>query len=186
MASQIITLVAVLLGAASTYVASQITERAKYRRDLDQRWTQRKLDAYVAYLSDIKRMRAIARRMLRAGALDDPTLPAALPREEGLPLLAEAEARRSVSAEVVLLVASEEVIEALRTLNQAIWKIEWFARELIDVENTEAWHQATLEYNRAINTFQERVRKDLDVPGRYVPRARLLPQESIPRLTTDD
>jgi hypothetical protein len=131
-------------------------------------------------------MRAIARRMLGGGTLDDPTLPTALSREEGLPLLAEAEARRSVSAEVVLILASEEVIDALRTLNRAVWKIEWFARELIAVEDTEAWNQAIVEYNRAINAFQEHVRQDLGVPGRYLPRARMLPQESIPRLTAED
>jgi hypothetical protein len=169
---QLITLLAVLLGAASSYLAVSATERTRYRRDLDQRWAERKLDAYMAYLTDIKQMRIIARRMLRDTVLD-PNLPVSLEKEEGLPLLAEAEAHRSISAELVLLVGSEEVIKALHVLNKAVWKIEWFARGLIDNTDADAWKQATSEYATAINSFQECARRDVRVPGSYIPRGTL-------------
>lgn len=169
MITQLITLLAVLLGAAASYLAASTTERARYRRDQDQRWNERKLDACVTYLSDIKQMRAIARRIVGDTGLD-PNLPIALTKDEGLPLLAEAEARRSVSAELVLLLGSEEVINALRTLNGAVWKLEWYARGLIDNGDTDTWRQASGEYAVAINRFQECVRRDVGVPGVYVPR----------------
>src|ERR1700749_4290617 len=98
MVTQLITLLAVLLGGASSFLATAAMERTRYRRDLDGRWTERKLDAYVNYITDIKEMRGIARRMLRDTGFDR-NLPISLTREEGLPLLAEAEARRSISAE---------------------------------------------------------------------------------------
>jgi hypothetical protein len=172
MVTQLITLLAVLLGAASSYLVGSASERVRYRRDLDQRWTERKLDAYVAYLSDIKEMRAIARRILRDSGLD-PNLPIPLTKEEGLPLLAEAEAHRSVSAELVLLVGSEEIVNALHALNQAVWKIEWFARGLIDNSDADAWRQASSEFAAAINSFQECARRDVRAPGSYVPRGTL-------------
>jgi hypothetical protein len=168
MITQLITLLGVLLGAASSYLAGSARERVHYRRDLDQRWTERKLDAYVTYLSDIKQMRGIARRIVGDTGLD-PNLPIALTKDEGLPLLAEAEAHRSISAELVVLVSSEEVINALRALNQAVWKIEWFARGLIDNLDTEAWSQASSEYEIAISRFRECVRGDVRVPDSYVP-----------------
>jgi|SRR5580704_2048248 hypothetical protein len=172
MVTQLITLLAVLVGAASSYLASSAMERTRYRRDLSERWTERKLDAYITYLSDVKEMRVIARRILHDTGLD-PNLPIPLTREEGLPLLAEAEAHRSVSAERVLLVGNEEVISALRALNQAVWKIEWFARGLIDNADADAWRQASSEYASAINSFQECARRDVHVPGSYVPRGTL-------------
>jgi hypothetical protein len=172
MVTQLITLLSVLLGGASSYLAGSARERVHYRRNLDQRWTERKLDAYATYLSDIKKMRVIARRIVRDTVLD-PNLPESLERDEGLPLLAEAEANRSVSAEIVLLVGSEEVINSLRVLNQAVWRIEWFARGLIDNADTDAWNQAASEYFVAINSFQECVRRDVRVPGSYPPRRRV-------------
>jgi hypothetical protein len=144
-------------------------ERTRYKRDLSERWIERKLDAYMGYLSDVKEMRVIARRMLRDTGLD-PALPISLSREEGLLLLAEAEAHRSVSAERVQLIGSEEIITALHALNKTVWRIEWFARGLIDNTDTDAWKQASSEYAIAINNFQELARSDLRVPGSYVPR----------------
>ena len=169
MVTQLITVLGVLLGAASSYVATSAMERTRYRRDLDGRWTERKLGAYITYINDVKEMRAIARRMLRDTGIDV-NLPIALTKEEGLSLMAEVEARRSISAERVLLVGSEEVINALRALNQAVWRIEWFARGLIENVNADTWGQASNEYRTAIDSFQECARRDLHVPGSYVPR----------------
>jgi hypothetical protein len=169
MAAQLFTLLGVLLGAGLSYLAGWARERAKYRRDLSQRWEERKLDAYVAYISDVKQMRAIARR-IAGDSIPDPGLPIALSREVGLPLLGEAEARRSVSAEVVALVGGADVISALRTLNQAVWRLEWFARGKLEDDGT-AWQAAEAAYSGAINTFQECARRDLNVPGLYLRRA---------------
>jgi len=161
MGVQLITLLGVLLGAASSYLATFAMDRARYRRDLEDRWTERRMDAYISYLNDVKEMRGITRRILRDTGLVDTNLPIALPKEEGLPLLAAAEARRSIFSERVSLVGSEDIINALRALNQAIWRIEWFARGLIDNADIGAWRQASDEYHAAINSFQEFAYRDL-------------------------
>jgi hypothetical protein len=145
-------------------------DRTRYRRDLDDRWTERRMDAYASYLNDVKEMRAIARRMLHDTGFVDAHLPIPLAKEKGLPLLAEAESHRSVSSERVLLVAGKEVIDTLRALNRAVWRIEWFARGLIENADADAWRQASDEYHAAIDNFQECARRDLRVPGSYVPR----------------
>jgi len=169
MVTQLVTLLAVLLGSVSSYLATAAMERARYRRDLDAGWTERKLDAYTNYINDIKVMRGVARRMLRDTGFD-PNLPIALPQEEGLPLLAEAEARRSSSAERVLLVGSEDVINALRALNQVVWRIERHARGLIKNADADTWNQTSSDFHSAMDNFQECARRDLRVPGSYVSR----------------
>jgi hypothetical protein len=60
-------------------------------------------------------------------------------------------------------VGSADVISALRLLNQAVWKLEWFARGKIDNRDTETWVLAGRAYRDAINAFQESVRRDLKV-----------------------
>ncbi|MFI5916747.1 hypothetical protein [Dactylosporangium sp. NPDC051541] len=162
MANQLMTLLAVLLGAVTSYAAGALNERVRHRRDQVQRRAERKLDVYVAYLDDVKTMRSIARRMLGDSGLD-PKLPIALSKDEGLPLLAEAEAHRSISAERVLLLGPKEVVEALRKVNQALWRIEWFARGLITEPSHDAWTHAKQEFEVAINAFRESVRRDLRV-----------------------
>jgi hypothetical protein len=172
MVIQLITLLGVVVGVASTFLANTAMDRRRYRRDLDDRWTERKLAAYAAYLGDVKKMRVIARRILH-DSVPDVNLPIPLAKDEGLPLLAEAEAQRSVSAELVILVGSEAVVNALRALNEAVWKIEWFARDLVDNADGAAWQQASVDYAEAINAFQEAARRDVRTPGGHVPRGTL-------------
>jgi hypothetical protein len=69
-------------------------------------------------------------------------------------VLTAAEARRSISSERVSLVGSEDIINALRALNQAIWRIEWFARGLIDNADIDAWRQASDEYHAQSTVFK--------------------------------
>jgi hypothetical protein len=44
------------------------------------------------------------------------------------------------------------------------WRIEWFARELIDAD-TEGWYEVFSQYHAAMNAFEDSVRRDLRVPG---------------------
>ena len=78
-----------------------------------------------------------------------------------------------MSAELVILVGSEAVVNALRTLNETVWKIEWFARELVDNADVATWQQASVDYAEAINAFQEAARRDVHAPGNHVPRGTL-------------
>jgi hypothetical protein len=72
----------------------------------------------------------LSQRIAASVGLDGRAQP--LTREEGLPLLAAAEATRSVSTEMVALLGSGETVSALGELNRAVWRMEWFARGLLD------------------------------------------------------
>ncbi|MEJ8650250.1 hypothetical protein WKI65_19640 [Streptomyces sp. MS1.AVA.3] len=67
MASQIITLIGVLVGALTSFFATSMAERAKFRRTLATRWDERKLDTYIEYTSCIKEEVRTARRAVEAG-----------------------------------------------------------------------------------------------------------------------
>jgi hypothetical protein len=168
MAAQLVTLLAVLLGAVSSYLASTLSERARHRRDVERHWREQRLEAYVDYINDVKQMRVTARR-IAAGAGFEINAPA-LSREEGLPLLAEIESQRSISGERVALMSDEATIMAQRELNRTVWKLEWYARGLLDDTDIDGWNQAERECKAAMHAFHDCVRRTLGVPGRRVPR----------------
>jgi hypothetical protein len=111
-AAQIFTLTGVVLGATASFITTSLNERFRTRRDQAVRWRDRRIDAYSAYVNDIKHMSAVARRVAASRGLAG--RPSDLPVEEGVRLLVEAEMRRSLSSEVVTLIAGRETVEALR------------------------------------------------------------------------
>lgn len=164
---QFFTLAGVAVGVVSSYLVSTLTERTRHRWEVASDWRGKKLEAYARYVSDVKHVATLAQRIAAGVGLDD--RPQALTRKDGLPLLASAETTRSVSTEMVALLGSEETISALSDLNRAVWRLEWFARGLRD-ENREGWEEDMRAYKQAINVFHECARRDLDVPGAYLPR----------------
>ncbi|GAB2806281.1 hypothetical protein GCM10027176_09080 [Actinoallomurus bryophytorum] len=168
MTTQLFTLLGVALGAFSSYLVSFLGERTRYRRDISGHWTERKLESYARYLSDAKYMSTLTRRVAASVGLDDQAL--ALSRDEGLPLLAEAETKRGLSSEVVSLIGGKATVEAHRRVNKALWRMEQLARGLIKGSGREEWVQARREYVNAMNDFHENARLDLIVPGEYTPR----------------
>lgn len=89
MATQVITLVGVLLGALTSFFAASLAERAKFRQTLATRWDERKLDTYIEYISSVKETNRAARQTLEAHELGE-DITALLGEMEA------AEARRSI------------------------------------------------------------------------------------------
>ena len=168
MMAQLFTLAGVTLGAISSYLVGSLSERTRYRRNLSRQWVEREIESYARYLSDLKDMSTLARRVTASVGLDDHALP--LPRDQGLPLLAEAEIRRGQSSEVLTLVAGPETLEAHRALNLAVWRLEWFARGPSGDLDRGGWQKARREYENAVDTFHASARHELGVPGEYVSR----------------
>ncbi|MFI5684040.1 hypothetical protein [Streptomyces sp. NPDC051636] len=122
MASQIITLVGVLLGAVTSFFATTLAERAKFRQALATRWDERKLDTYVEYVSCVKEAARAAGRVLEAREQgDDPS--------ETLAEMEAAETRRSVLFEGLVLLAEDAASEAAATANERLWALLKCARE---------------------------------------------------------
>jgi hypothetical protein len=166
--TQLFTLLGVLIGAASSYVAQWLGDRAGSRRETVKRWEERKLDAYCRYVNDVKDVALHSREVAGMHSFRDSGTTVA--SGESLGMLDEAELRRELSTELLTLIAGDQTILAYRKLNRAVGRLEWFARGVPpDVQPAE-WAQAFEEYEEAFDAFYTCVRDELGVPSPYLPR----------------
>jgi hypothetical protein len=164
----LIALGGVLIGAVLSYVFSVQGERRRERWALSREWRERRLQTYGTFLADVKRMKSIASRIAGDVGLDDQAPP--LARNTGLDVLAEANMARGNSFETLALMGDRELVEAARALNRTVWRLEWFARGLLDDTDIDGWHVAKRDYYRAVNRFHELARLELGVTGAFSPR----------------
>ncbi|MBS2962091.1 hypothetical protein KGA66_03460 [Actinocrinis puniceicyclus] len=161
LATQLVTIVGVLVGALSTYVASYLVERGKDRRGLALRWDERKLDTYVSYVAHVRDVIYAAvllfesREGLRTidKTIDQLTLG-----------LIDAERSRALLFEQLVLLGGAEVVDAGHELNRAVLAIDWRARELTD-EDLPGWRALHVRAFQLINEFHNAARSDLGVRG---------------------
>lgn len=114
---QLITLAGVVLGAGSTFAATTYVERAKWRRSIETRWDDPRLTAYSEYADALKVFLHVLYRHAAAKGLPDLATPADEPIAPNA--LADADAKRSVKWERVLLLGSSETIAAARRWHKA-------------------------------------------------------------------
>lgn len=157
--AQLPALIGVLVGAIATFGATFVTDRARWQREQSARWDVRRADVYAEYGFALKNVLYIATRMaaaerpeISASMLNDP-----LPREEGLGLLGDAERDRGVKWESVLLLGSEEVVEAGRRWHQSVFSLQAIARGTSNAD----WTSAVAEVSRERGRFYEAARRDL-------------------------
>ncbi|MFJ8803095.1 hypothetical protein [Streptomyces sp. NPDC102487] len=111
MATQILTLIGVLVGALTSYFATAAAERAKFRREMATRWDQRKLDTYIEYVTCIKEIQRAA--MDAARARDQGT-----DASEVLQEMEAGEHRGSILFETFILLSNEKAATAAHAVNQ--------------------------------------------------------------------
>lgn len=162
---QLLTLVAVVLGAGSTFAATTLTERAKWRRSQDARWDDKRLAAYSEYANVLKQYVQVSYRLAAARGYPAVALPIDI--EAGLQALAEAEAEKTVKWESVLLLGSPEAVAAARAWNRAAWELGWPARGHV-IEHSE-YVRLYSEMGRRRNDFYECARADLGVISGELP-----------------
>jgi len=156
MATQIVTLVGVLIGALTSYLATAIAERAKFRRTMATRWDERKLDTYIEYISCVKEISRAAREALRARDRGEDTT-AALTEMEAI------EAKRSILFESFILLSDEAAANAAHAVNQRAW-------ELLRVTRNPANGEAVLAdvpLVTSLNVLHEAARADLAIGRGY-------------------
>ncbi|WP_406410176.1 hypothetical protein OG923_16830 [Streptomyces halstedii] len=152
MATQIFTLVGVLIGALTSYFATTVAERAKFRREMATRWDERKLDTYIEYLTCVKQ---IQRAAMAAGRAREQGMDAA----EALAAMEENENRRSILFETFVLLSNEKAATAAHTVNQRTW-------ELLRTARTPSSGTAELRpipLVEALNVLHEAARSDLTI-----------------------
>ncbi|OSP44598.1 hypothetical protein B7767_04155 [Streptomyces sp. 13-12-16] len=158
---QLPALAGVIVGAVGSYTATSLTERSRWRRARAERWDQKRLDTYASYANALKHQINIAQRMGAARGFQHAVDP--LDPEQGLPQLAEAEARRAAEWESVLLVGDAETIGAAREWHEAVWNVELYARGL--QHDPAGWEGAVRRMSRARDDFYALARRDLGISG---------------------
>ncbi|MFE7463558.1 hypothetical protein ACFU6R_05595 [Streptomyces sp. NPDC057499] len=121
MATQILTLIGVLIGALTSYFVTAAAERAKFRQEMATRWDERKLDTYIEYVTCIKE---IQRAAMDAGRARDQGIDAA----EALQAMEAGEGRRSILFETFILLSNEKAAAAAHAVNQRTWELLKAAR----------------------------------------------------------
>lgn len=162
----VVSLIGVIVGAGGTYLGTALTERARWRRSHSIRWDERRLDAYIRYGDGLKRMHNLCVRISAARGFDYTIEP--LTPEEGLPELASASTERSARWEAVLLLGGQETVDTARDWDQAVWRLEWYARGLLD--DHVGWNEAVAQADATRHDFYAAARRDLGVPPPGEPR----------------
>ncbi|MEU7830110.1 MULTISPECIES: hypothetical protein [unclassified Nonomuraea] len=182
LADQLATLLAVIVGAITSFTVTTLSDRSRFRREQARHWTDKKLEVYGAYLNAIKHMNQLSRRIAASRGIGDGRA-LKLGREKAHALLDDAENSRATASEMVALVGDATVVGAVRDLNREVWRLEWIARGLLQ-PNNEMWEACNQAYVRALNALHEGIRQELKIPGVFLPRS--LERHPRPILPTAD
>lgn len=159
---QLPALVGVVVGGAATYVATSLLDRARWRRERDERWDAARMQGYAEFANAVKEVFTIATRIAAGRGLTYAADPLA-PDEESSSALSEAESRRARAWESVLLLGAPETVEAGRVWWHEVWRFVWFARGWLN--DPQQWEEAHTESDMARQRFYDSARRDLGVRG---------------------
>ncbi|WCN78925.1 hypothetical protein [Micromonospora sp. LH3U1] len=175
--TQLPALLGVLVGTLGTILATSLADRARWRRSQNVRWDERRLDAYVEYAHAIKESHAVALRMTadhRPGSHSHP-----IDRDDGLARLAEADARRTIVWENLLLLGDEPTVVAAAGWRDAVWQVERLARGI--VESPPDISEMLTRVNEARDGYYRAARRSLGVRGGSVEQSAALRQALLER-----
>ncbi|MBM0207274.1 hypothetical protein ACIA47_01140 [Micromonospora sp. NPDC051227] len=170
--TQLPALLGVLVGTLGTILATSLADRARWRRSQSVRWDERRLDAYVDYAHALKESHAVALRLTanhRPGSRSHP-----IDREEGLTRLVEADARRTIVWENLLLLGDEPTVVAAAAWRDAIWQVERLARGIVEPPSDIA--ETLSRANEARDGYYRAARRSLGVRGGSVEQSAALRQ----------
>ncbi|MGQ5261522.1 hypothetical protein ACTWLT_12255 [Micromonospora sp. ZYX-F-536] len=181
--AQLPALLGVLVGTLGTILATSLADRARWRRSQSVRWDERRLDAYVEYAHAIKESHAVALRMTadhRPGSHSHP-----IGREDGLARLSEADARRTIVWENLLLLGDEPTVAAAARWRDAVWQLERLARGTVDPPQDITAMLTVV--NEARDGYYRAARRSLGVRGGSVEQSAALRQALVdrPAVTSD-
>ncbi|MEZ0095914.1 hypothetical protein [Streptacidiphilus sp. EB129] len=165
---QISALAGVIVGAGASYVTTTLTERARWRRQQDVRWDERRLVAYADYARAIKDIAVVAHGLAAHRGLNSDATPLE-PTAQNLATLDSGEAQRSGLLETVRLLTDTDTITATRHLDHCLWHLVALAKGQMP-GGAEEWEAAFAEYRRARDEYHRCARKTLGIPGAAIPR----------------
>ena len=164
-AVQLLTIVAVALGAFASYISTRMVDRSRWQREEALRWDVKRLEAYSDFASALVKFGYIAWRISAAHGL---VATEHLPEPEvGLPDLVTAESEVNVQWQKILLLGSPDVIAAAHKWREEAWHLEWFARRLRS--DPKEFTKATRDRREARKRFYSVARVDLAVTTGNLP-----------------
>jgi hypothetical protein len=161
-------LIGVVVGVAATSWA----DRIRWKRSQAIRWDERRVDVYAEYARAIKRIHMTALRMVSPRMADDRAR--RINREDGLTLLAQADAHRTEAWEAVLLLADQETTRAAFRWQHVVEGEAEFARSRPNDGESDDWKAAVRSADEARDGFYAAARKSVNVGGGSVAIAQLL------------
>jgi hypothetical protein len=163
---QLPTIVGVIVGAAGTIAATGVADLTRWRRQLNTRWDDKRLQTYVD-ANAVKELHAYA---LRLSAIDLANSRLhRIDRQEGLAKLAESDLRRTKAWESVLLLGNAETVNAAREWRDAVYQIELLGRGLAD--KSLDLETAVIDANSRRDDFYRAARASLGIKGGMVTQA---------------
>ena len=161
--AQILTMAAVVLGSATTYVTNRLTERSKRKQELKSRWDLRKLDTYAEFIGAIRLCIAAAVTLYEART-GIKTAPKSI--DELRAELTVLRRDKMLAFERLMLVAGDTVVEAAHGVQETAESVAWQAEDVLPGTLTD-WRDRNAAAFVAINRFHESARVDLGVTGYF-------------------
>ncbi|MEU9606448.1 hypothetical protein [Streptomyces sp. NPDC048057] len=158
---QLPALIGVVVGAIGSYLAITRGDRARFQREQEVRWEERRLALYADYARDLKRSVTLAYRLAAHFGCDSHPHPLAPADAE--PLFAEAANARDASGEALLMLGAQEVVASAREWVTVVMDMEAFLRGA--THDPERWAALPPAQRAARARYYESVRRDLALPA---------------------
>jgi hypothetical protein len=184
--TQLITVLAVAVGALASFVSTRLIDRSRWRREERFRWDTKKLECYYEYANAIMQYINIGFRLSAGQGFNVGVQPMGqLP--DALKTLDTAEAEHRIQWVKISMLGGPCVIAAADKWNYQASRLEQFARGKL--HGQAEFDQATRERRQAESSFYQAVRADLGIVSRDFPHEPgtvtvrpSLPPEPSPRL----
>jgi hypothetical protein len=167
MLNELLVLAGVIVGALASYLTTAATESARWRRTLDSRWDDRRVEAYASYAQAVKEVTRLVASFAAGRGIAlrfDPLSPT----QDNLDKLASASSKRATAWESVLLLGHRDAVISARKWHESVWHLDWVAR-LQENATPEDYETARVAVDRAREDFYESARLDLQVKGGALP-----------------
>jgi hypothetical protein len=161
--TQLITLLAVAIGALASFVSTRLIDRSRWRREESFRWDTKKLECYYEYANAIMQYINIGFRLSAGQGLAADVQPMKT-SPDALKALDTAEAEHRIQWVKISMIGSPSVIAAAERWNYQAWRLEQFARG--KRHSQVEFDQEAQERRQAERCFHKAVRADLGIVSR--------------------
>jgi hypothetical protein len=168
---QLPALIGVILGALTTYLATSLSERSRWRREKYVRWDERRVTAYAEYADSLKRQAYAFLRVAATNSLNvnAQPFPDQVDQDQSL---REIEVERSTRWEKVLLLGDKTVIYSAQEYTETIFTLGAIAKTKVIDESK--WLRAVQEMSTARGSFYNAIRHDLEIKSGSLERDPML------------